>query len=88
MDKLFYAGKAEGVKLLLEEVFHRLYVVVGDGFYLLDALCVSSREVLVDGAEGGKQGVVYLRQLGERYLAEGDEILNLHAHAVADESIF
>ena len=88
VDILLVLSQPESVKLLLEEVLHSLDVVVGDRLYLLDATGVVNREVLVDGAQGGEDGVVHRRQRRQGYLAQGDKVLHLYLDAVADEGKF
>ena len=65
MDELLVGFQsADGVELLLYEVFHGLDVVVGDALYVLYALCVGHTELLVDLAQAAEQLGGELRQLG------------------------
>ena len=80
--------KSETVKLLLDEIFHRLYVVVGDRLDLLDALGIGHAEVSVDGAQSRKQIGIYSCKRRQRYAAQSDEILYLYTHPVAYQGIF
>lgn len=79
---------AQLVKLFLQEVFHGLYVVVGHAFDVLDALSVGFREVAVDVSQGFEDTFVHALQLGQRQLAEGDEVLHFHPYAVSHQCEF
>ena len=76
------------VEALLEEVFHGLHVVVGHGLDVFHALRVGLGEVAVDVAQLAELGAVNPLELGQRNFAQGDEILHLHIHAVANEGVF
>ena len=89
MDEFLIFFDAQTGELFLEEVFDGLDVVVGHGFDVLDALCLTLGEVLgrIDLAKlgrdvGGKGG-----KLGKSELVEGDEIFDFHFHPVADQGI-
>ena len=77
----------EPVEHLLDEVLHRLHVVVGHALYVLHPLRVGRREVAIDVAQKLKVGVVELFQLGQGQLTQADEVLNLYPHAVAHKRI-
>ena len=85
MDELLAGAQADFVHLLLEQVLDGLHVVVGDRFDLLHAAGVVRREVAVERAQLFERRRIDLRQLGQRQFAQSDEILHLHADAVADE---
>ena len=76
------------VEFLLDEVFHRLHVVVGHLLDVLHALGLLLSEVAVDVAQAFEQLVVEPHQLGQGKLAQRDEVFYLHSHAVTDEGIF
>ena len=76
------------VELLLDEVFHCLNIVVCHLLYFLDAARIGLREVGIDGAQAAEKAVVESGQLGQRQLAQGDEVFYFDAHPVADERIF
>ena len=84
----FVVGGGEFLQFLLDEVLHGLHVVVGHGLDVLNALRVGQREILVHGPQTREQRVGELRQLRQRQLTQGDEILYLYAHTIAYERIF
>ena len=88
MDELLAGAQSQRLHLLFEEVFDGFHVVVGRAFDLLDALGVGRREVAVESAQPLEGGGADLLQLGQRQTAEGDEILYLHAYAIADQGVF
>ena len=88
MDKLFVGIKAANlVKLLLDEIFHRLDIVVCHLLDVLNTLCAFLVEVGIDAAELWEESMVKGGELRERQLTKCDEILNLYAHSVTDECI-
>ncbi len=88
MDEfLVVVQPANLVELFLDEVFNRLYVVVGCVFNLLYTHCRSLVEVAVDVAQSFKQGAVEAFQLRQGQLAKRDEIFNFYTYAITDEGI-
>ena len=81
-------GQSQRVHLLLDDVFDGLDVVVRHRLDLLDALRVGFREVRVERAQGFGLRPVDARELRQRELAQGDEILHFDADAVADQCLF
>ena len=71
MDELTALGKVtlaqarllHLVQLLLDEILHRLHVVVSHLFYVFYALCVLLREGCVYAAQTSKQRMVKVLQL-------------------------
>ncbi len=88
MDKFLVGGQPEAVKLLLEEVLHRLDVVIGHALYLLDTAGIVEAEIAVDVAQGGHCVGVGAGELRQRYPGQGDEILYLYFDTVPDECKF
>ena len=88
MHELLIGLQPEGVHFLLDDVLDGFDVVVGDRFDLLHALGVGRCEIEVQGAQGCEFRMVDVRQLGQRQLAQRDEILHFDADAVADERLF
>ena len=89
VDEFAVAGvDAQGGKLLLDKVFHRLDVMVGGAFYLLDGLCIVYAKVEIDVAQRSEAAAVKATKLRQRYLAQGYEILYFYPYAIADQSIF
>ena len=86
--ELLVCGEPQRIHLLLDDVFDGLYVVVGDGLDLLDTQRVGLGEVGVEPAQVGEAGVVDALKLRQRQLAQGDEVFDLDADAVADQCRF
>ena len=59
--------------------------MVGDGLDVLDALGVGLGEILIDAAQRGKAGRVDALELGQRNVAQGNEILDFDFGSVAYE---
>ena len=87
MDEFCVSAQPERFHPLLEEIFDGLHVVVGRGLDRLDALGVGQAEIAVEAAQGLPCGRIDPLELGERQLAQGDEIFDLHADAVADQCV-
>ena len=89
MYKLFvFLQTADGIELLFDEVFDGFHVVVRhtlDGFH---ALCVAFRKGRVDIAQAVEKLVIESGELGQRELAERDEVLNFNADAVFHQCVF
>ena len=87
--KLFvFLQTADGIELLFDEVFDGFHVVVRhtlDGFH---ALCVAFRKGRVDIAQAVEKLVIESGELGQRELAERDEVLNFNADAVFHQCVF
>lgn len=89
VDELLVAGRdAHCVETPLYEVFHRLDVMVGGLLYLLDLGGLVLGHVAVDAAQSVEEAAVEVPQLGQRQLAQGDEVLYLHADSVSYEGKF
>ena len=94
MNEFFPSSEAEAVKLLLEEIFHSLYIMVGYRFMALDALCIGGGEIFVYGTQAFEQvlpgfGIIcYIGQLRQRQGGKCNEIFHFHLYAVADEGEF
>ena len=80
--------EAHGVELLFQEIFHGLDVVIGRGLDFLDARGVGQGKVMIDVAELFQRRGGHVLELRQGNLAQGDEILDLDLHAVADKSEF
>ena len=78
---------AQTIQLLLDIVLHGFYVVVGYALDFLDAGCALFIKSLVDSPQLRKQGIVEIRQLRQRELAQRYEILDLHFDAVFHQSV-
>ena len=78
---------ASGIYLLLDEILHSFYVVVGHFFDILHALGILLSEVTIDVAQGLKEVAVYCCQLRQRQFAKGNEILDFYAHTIAYQCI-
>ena len=88
MDELLISlQSANGIELLLDEVFDGLDVVVGHSLYVFDALRILLREITVEVAEPVVADRESL-QLRQGQMNEGNEILHLYADAIADEGVF
>ena len=87
--KLFvFLQTADGIELLFDEVFDGFHVVVRhtlDGFH---ALCVAFRKGRVYIAQAVEKLVIESGELGQRELAERDEVLNFNANAVFHQCVF
>ena len=89
MDKLLVSLQtADFVKLLFDEIFHSLHVVVGHRLDFLHATGISLRESDVNVAQTPEQCMVETYQLRQRQLAQSDEVLDFHAYPVTDKRIF
>lgn len=73
------------VKLFLDEILYRLYVVVGYLFYIFHTDSIGFRKTAVDVAKAFKQRVIEAFQLRKGQFAESDEILYLDADAIANK---
>lgn len=87
VDEFCVSAQPERFHPLFEEVFDGLHVVVGRGLDRLDALGVGQAEITVEAAQGLPCGRIDPLELGERQLAQGDEIFDLDADAVADQCV-
>ena len=88
MYEFLVSPQSEAVHFFLDDVLYGFDVVVGDRFDLLHALGVGRCKIEVQGAQGCEFRLVDVRQLGQRQLAQRDEILHFDADAVADERLF
>ena len=88
MYEFLVSSQPEAVHFFLDDVLYGFDVVVGDRFDLLHAPGVGRCEIEVQGAQGCEFRMVDVRQLGQRQLAQRDEILHFDADAVADERLF
>ena len=61
--------------------------MICDALYILDALRAGNCECLVDAAKHGEETLVEGRELGQRQLAERDEIFYFDTDAITDEGI-
>ena len=59
--------------------------MVCHALYLLDASSILLRELLIDGTKLGEQLMRERLQLGLRQFAQGNEILDLYPHTIADK---
>ncbi len=87
VHELAVVVQPEFVHLLLYEILHRLDVVVGGAFDLLYSQGVLDLEVLIDRPQVGEVLLFEVGELRQRYSAQGNEVLYLHQHAVADEGV-
>ena len=62
--------------------------MVGGLLYLLDLGGLVLGHVAVDAAQSVEEAAVEVLQLGQRQLAQGDEVLYLHADSVSDQGKF
>ena len=85
VDELAEPLQAHLLQLLLDEVFHGFYVVVGHLFNVLYPLGLVRGHVPVNGAQVFETGAVEVFQLGQGNAAQGDEVFDFHPHAVADK---
>ena len=88
MDKLLIMLKtAHGVKLLLDEVFHSLHVVIGHLLDVLHPLCISRCKLTIDVTQLVEACMIDILQLRQRQFTKSDEILDFHTYAIPDEGI-
>lgn len=75
-------------KLLLDEIFHGLHVVVGNLLDILHALGILLREVAIDITQTSEQALVKRLELRQGEFTKGYEIFYLYPNAITDECIF
>ena len=78
---------AKFLELILDEVLHSLYIMVGNLLNILNLLCILAREVLVDGPQFCKICCRETLQLLQRKLAKGNEILNFNPYPIFYKSV-
>jgi hypothetical protein len=85
MDELPLRRQPQSFETLLEKVFHRLDIVVGDGLDLLNPPGVIDPEFFNDAPETGEMlgGDAFQRR--QRDLAQGDEVLHFHPQSITDQ---
>ena len=88
MYEFLVGCQAEAVETLLEEIFHRFDVMVGDGLDLLDAFGVLERKIAADVAELVENRVVNVLELGQREFTQSYEIFHLDPYTVTDQGEF
>ena len=88
VDELLVAFESQGIHLLLDDVLDGLDVVVRNRLDLLDPLGVGVRKIGVESAQFGKLCVVDVAELGERKLAQGDEIFHFDADSITNQGLF
>ena len=76
------------VKLLFQEIFHGLDIMVRHLFDVLHALCMLLVKAAIDVAQAFKKAVVKPFKLRKRKLTKAYEILNLNTDTIAYERIF
>ena len=87
VDEFLVAGVyAQCVEASLYEVFHCLDIVIGGLLDFLDFCGLVLGHVAVYAAQGVEEAAVEILQLGQRQLAQGDEILYLNSYSVSYES--
>ena len=86
MHKLLNRSTSQFRHALLDEVFHRLHVVVRDAFKRLDFLGICLGKCGVDGPEILQRLGFQGRQIQRRLTHQCDEVLNLHFDPVFHES--
>ena len=74
MDKLLIGLEVQLVEFLLEEIFDRLYIVVGDRLNRLYPGGIVLGKVLIDCPQGREE------------VAQSDKVLNLDPYPVPDKS--
>jgi hypothetical protein len=88
VDELLVFSQAQSIEDLLDVILHRLDIVVGGFFDLLDPGRIRHGE----GSAGFMQTIeyrrVHTRQLGQGQPAQGNEVFDLHPHPVADQGAF
>ena len=88
MDKLLVGiHPADGINLLLNEIFDSLDIVVRHGFYLLHACGIRFAELLVDGAQGSKTALVKVGQLREGNFAQCNKVFDFYAGTVLHQRV-
>ena len=87
VNEFLIGFEPHGVKLLFEEIFHRLDIVVSDRLDFLDALSVGKREVAIDCAESLEAVAANSGKLRQRQLTKCNKIFNLDPHTIANQGI-
>ena len=80
--------QVQGVEFIFDEVFHRFDIMVGDFLRVFDFLGIFYREVQVDFPQLGEKAGVESFQLGQRHLAQGNEVFDFHHDPVTDQGTF
>ena len=88
MDELLERLQPQFIELFLQPVFHRLDVVVGDLFDLLDPLGILRRKIPVEVPQRLDLSWIEALERRQRQPAERDEIFHLHPHPVLVERTF
>ena len=86
MDELLVGFEASYlVKLLLDEIFHRLHIMIRHRLDVLHALRAMLVETQIDLPQPTEQAVVEAGELRQRQFTEGDEIFDFNSYTIADK---
>ena len=88
MDELLERLQPQFIELFFQPVFHRLDVVVGDLFDVLDPLGIFRRELPVKIPQRLDLSWLEALERRQRQAAERDEIFHLHPHPVLVQRAF
>ena len=88
MDELGAVLEAEGGQLVLDEVLHRLHIVVGGPFNVLDRLRIGFAKGHIDVAQSVHLRLGQGRQLRQADAVQGNEVLDLDPDPVLDQTGF
>ena len=69
---------------LFQEIFYGFYVVVGGFLKLLDGAGILLAELGVNLPQPGVYGRIYVLELGQGHLAQGDKVFNFDPDPVVD----
>ena len=87
MDELGAVLEAEGGQLVLDEVLHRLHIVVGGLFNVLDRLGIGFAKGHIDVAQSVHLRLGQGRQLGQADAVQGNEVLNLDPDGIGSDRL-
>ncbi len=87
VDELLEVTKSKRVELFFEKIFHRLHVVVGHLLYVLYPGGILICKVGTYCSQGREKLLRNGLQLLKRQLTQGDEILHLDLHPIANQGI-
>jgi hypothetical protein len=85
VNELEVLPQAQRRKFVAQKVLDGLHIVVRDPFVVFHSLGILQREELVEPAQLPEYGRVHRRELGQRQLAEGNEVLHFDQNAVAHQ---
>ncbi|KAF5034181.1 hypothetical protein DSECCO2_598890 [anaerobic digester metagenome] len=88
MQEFLVFAQSHFVKFLLQVIFHRFHIVVGNAFDFLYLCSILKSKIAAERPEFFKIGFGNAVQLGQRQFAKGDKVFNLNKYAIVNERCF